>query len=1031
MNDIIKIAAIFLTFFIVIGINAQNSLFDNKEEINKLIYKADSLSKAKFRAEANQYYRQAITFFEKQEQWKKIIPLVIKISNNLNREQEYDKSMLLLEKYSNLASANLGKRDSLTALILHKTGGVHFLKKNRRKSINYYKSALNIRHKIFDEKHADIGKGLHNIGLSFQYLMESDSAIYYFKKSIESHPSKPYPFISRTFRELQRTFVDLGDFQTAEDYLKLTLEFYDRQYQKQQWKLADFYNSDICSFYLQTAQFEKALSSSQKAINIYESIEDKYPEDYIGLSNAYMNKGLAYKNLGNFDKALQQFEKSYQIGQKHWKPHSSNLAYFESNIANIYKRKKEYKKAIASFQKALKSFQDLNFTAKIADTYNNLGDVFFDQKQYHKALKSYHLSLPYLLANFQKKNEYVNPILQDHYISDKQALLIFLEAKAKTFKHLYDQNQQQKDLQAAHETYNLLDELIDDIRLSYLEDASKSYLVKQTKPIYEKAIGVCLQYQQLTKDKKYVEQAFNYAEKSKAIILLEQIKEAKAKSFSGISDSLQQQERQLKREIGQIEKQLALKKEEENRGSLDKSLRERLIRVKGKYEDLVNTLETNNEAYHQLKYDLHTVDILSIQQKILKDNQTLVEYFVGEDSLYFFIITKEEFKVIFKAKDFPLKEWIDSLRQGIYYCRVNKNIGERDCQALDRQYGEYAAKLYQKLIAPLSLGEKTEQLIIIPDGVLGYIPFDALLTQNIKPEQQNQFQQYPYLGLEYMISYSFSATFLNELEKGSTRVDNNQLLAFAPSFSIGEKEEDTLKVSPSLETSNSVIALRSNLSPLFFNQSEIDRIEGEFSGKSYKNKAANKNTFLQEASNYRYIHIASHGKMNDNNADLSYIAFTQDRDSTNQEELLYLRELYDMEIPADMVVLSACETGLGELQNGEGIISLARGFSYAGAKSIITSLWNVNDQKTADLMVDFYRNLKEGQTKDRALASAKRKYIQNNSPNFAHPFYWAGFIPIGNMEVIEAEQDWTWEGGLFIGIILLMGLVLYLKLRRD
>lgn len=165
--------------------------------------------------------------------------------------------------------------------------------------------------------------------------------------------------------------------------------------------------------------------------------------------------------------------------------------------------------------------------------------------------------------------------------------------------------------------------------------------------------------------------------------------------------------------------------------------------------------------------------------------------------------------------------------------------------------------------------------------------------------------------------------------------------------------------------------------------------------------------------------------MNDKNSDLSYIAFTQHGDSTNQEELLYLRELYDLEIPADMVVLSACETGIGELQNGEGVISLARGFTYAGAKSIITSLWNVNDQKTADLMVDFYRNLKEGQQKDNALANAKRSYLQQTSGNLAHPFYWAGFIPIGNMDSIELTPTWFENKPMLIGLFSLLVLCLW------
>ncbi len=541
-----------------------------------------------------------------------------------------------------------------------------------------------------------------------------------------------------------------------------------------------------------------------------------------------------------------------------------------------------------------------------------------------------------------------------------------------------------------------------------------------------------MQYHKYSKDEKYLVEAFKYAEKSKAIILLEQIKESRANIAASIPDSLRQKERQLKREIGQIEKELALQGGEVIVDSLGKGLREQLIRVKNEYEDLVKTLEKDNKEYHQLKYDLQTVDIPTIQQEMLKEGQQLVEYFVGVDSMYLFSIGKEKFEVIARPLDFDVKAWTDSLRQGIYYCRINSEITTTDCQALDRQYEQYAAKLYKKLIAPLNLTKETKEIIFIPDGVLGYIPFDALLTKAIPVNQQSQFHSYPYFGLEKVISYAFSATFLKELQQTVSTIDNHQLLAFAPSFKVGIKEGATLKVVPSLEGKDPIFALRSSLSPLLFNEREVEQIGANFSGKSYVNQQANKVSFIQEAPNYRYLHIASHGKMNDEDADLSYIAFTQNGDSTNQEELLYLRELYDMDIPADMVVLSACETGIGELQNGEGIISLARGFSYAGAKSIITSLWSVNDQKTTDLMVDFYQNLKEGETKAYALANAKRDYISTQkSATFSHPFYWAGFTPIGNMERVEAATDWTWLPYALGGMSLLVGFIFWQSKRTK
>ena len=158
-----------------------------------------------------------------------------------------------------------------------------------------------------------------------------------------------------------------------------------------------------------------------------------------------------------------------------------------------------------------------------------------------------------------------------------------------------------------------------------------------------------------------------------------------------------------------------------------------------------------------------------------------------------------------------------------------------------------------------------------------------------------------------------------------------------------------------------------------------------------------------------------------------FLAFHEISDSLENEKL-YVRDLYNLTLDAEMVVLSACETGIGELQRGEGVISLARGFVYAGAGSLVTSLWSVDDLSTKQVMELFYQNLKSGQTKDAALRNAKLTYLAS-TPQKAHPFYWAAFAPIGNMESIELGRGigmgW-YLGGL---AILLVGLFFFRRKR--
>ena len=154
--------------------------------------------------------------------------------------------------------------------------------------------------------------------------------------------------------------------------------------------------------------------------------------------------------------------------------------------------------------------------------------------------------------------------------------------------------------------------------------------------------------------------------------------------------------------------------------------------------------------------------------------------------------------------------------------------------------------------------------------------------------------------------------------------------------------------------------------------------------------------------------------VNDQKPLRSQIAFSLSQDTT-EDDFLSLEELFHLRLPAEMVVLSACETGIGKLYRGEGISSLARGFSYAGSRSIITTLWKVNDEATAQIMAQFYQNLDQGISKDESLRLAKLAYLETADNLTAHPFYWSGYVPIGNMMPVEGgENDWWWVVLIFI-----------------
>ena len=304
--------------------------------------------------------------------------------------------------------------------------------------------------------------------------------------------------------------------------------------------------------------------------------------------------------------------------------------------------------------------------------------------------------------------------------------------------------------------------------------------------------------------------------------------------------------------------------------------------------------------------------------------------------------------------------------------------------------------LYEKLVAPVR-GELSNELIIVPDGVLGYVPFEALLSKS--PGRMGVFTSYPYLLNDYRISYCYSATLLKEMrEKQHRSKPKKSVLATAPFF---RGNAQALHPRSEFWAINEV--KRDSLQALDASGEEVAFVSRLWNGTSIFGSFASLDTFRQLAGHYRILHLSTHGKADDRAGDFAYLAFGVPGKADGFEKL-YARDLYNLELNADLVVLSACETGIGKLRIGEGIIGLTRGFAFAGAKSLVTSLWKVNDAETRDLLEGFHTHLKNGLPKDRALQQAKIDFMAQHRKNggaYWHPFYWAGFIAMGDMSVIR------------------------------
>ncbi|MEL6254142.1 MAG: CHAT domain-containing protein, partial [Bacteroidota bacterium] len=366
----------------------------------------------------------------------------------------------------------------------------------------------------------------------------------------------------------------------------------------------------------------------------------------------------------------------------------------------------------------------------------------------------------------------------------------------------------------------------------------------------------------------------------------------------------------------------------------------------------------------------------------------LLEFFAGDSALYIFSLDK--YKLDYKKISNP-HEVYDQIE------KLSRDFRNKADSSLSlNKFQKTASTLFDVLIGRQLLSYK--KLIFIPDGQLGKIPFEFLITDDTTA---TSFSNLPYLGNVYDIQYAYSAKLLYQDPLKRNRHANHKLWAgFAPHFE-GEKR-------------------------LVFNGQEVEGINQLMQGDIFLNEKANLPQAKQIIDQYKILHFATHGYSQMERPMYSRIEFTY-QDSL-EDGIFYAHDLMNHKINADLVVLSACETGEGKVAKGEGIMSFAWAFRYAGAPSILMSLWKAESSVSQRIMLSFYYYLKEGKTKTEALRLAKQDYIQNPIPGREHPKYWANFILIGDDAPIFMDPKLKWIA--LAGLVLFMVLVIMAIYQR-
>ena len=762
---------------------------------------------------------------------------------------------------------------------------------------------------------------------------------------------------------------------------------------------------NLGNYYLDKGLNQLGLEYLQRASSTY--------TDVANWAAAMNSIGLAYRYMGKTDKAIDELSIVISTVTDTMLDHklSPVMADIYLNLGSCYLDKKEYEVAQYFLEKGATLFKQkaLPFTV-----YNKLGQCFLGLQQYEAATQQFQLALTnttgfrqfgslYFLGMVRaaqnlpnqalsfyeaalqslggKNNQAATPFpFETIQIYDKLASWWIREARNSQTTNTWEQA-----LLYAQKGIEILEILKGTIKEPHAEiDLQNTFY-----QIYNHAIESTLALQQPAK-------AFSLAERYKSNVLKKIATATANKHQFNLPPALLSEEKKLKEALTFYKK----KRFSLERQILSDAEQQQLVHIKDtigalldqqvQWQQKITKLYPN---YYQLMEKEPIINLSTIQQALNAD-QTLIEFQWSDHQLLTFLFTQDTFLVFQLPNSEELKTAISAFN---FLSQKQPDLSGETQMVDTKNFINLASYLYSQLILPIQPYIK-EELRIIPDSWLYFLPFECLIKE--KGKEYYHFRSHQYLVQEVAISYDFAATLAIQKEKNTTDFKEN-LLIIAPSFAQNSRQ----------------------LKELVYSPDEVTKVSDIVDATIWKGEQAKEKKFIEVAHQYQLLHIASHGIMDNQNPDYSFIAFTEQADSI-ENEVLYVSEIYNMHLNADLIVLSACQTAGGKLYRGEGLLSIAHAFMYAGAKSIIASLWNVDDEQTPDLMEKFYTALCQGHSKAKAIQKAKVAYLKDADHFKAHPYYWSGFMVIGNTNPLTITASPTYFSFKILAILVAVLLLL-------
>ena len=865
---------------------------------------------------------------------------------------------------------------------------------------------------------------------------------------VDSKVTLPDYYKVAIYNNLGAVNMSMGRYTSAFDYFNRAESLITKKKNISQ-DLADIFINKAIIYGFQKS-YPLSIEYFEKGIRIYLEIKNPDRNVLYRISTAYLNFGISLYETKNYESALIFLNKSVELKEKHDLPEE---AFVYLNLAKTFAKTEDKLKASEFYIKSISNFRNEygNGYFRMAEAYfdyglflrsegkpfealeahknalsicmknygekhtlvslscKHIGDDYLNQHIYDSALYYYQKSLIAVVKNFNNPDIFTNPSIDSSLFDIR--LLDNLKSKSQALELLAgeqnDPGMKLKTMRKSLETIELALRLIDRIRNNYMSEESRMYLADNEKETYLFAARLAFSIYSTTHENSMGDTMYGIAQKAKAAILRNEITGNELLYSAGVPDSLREKQNKLTSNIAAYNSLIL----EENRKINPDSSRitlwkDALFDMNRAKEKVSENIEKVFPQYHDLIRKTQPVS-LSVIQKQLKNDETIIDYLLsnkysgGKREMYIFLITRQrlEFR----------ENWLDStfLKNAEI---IRKTANTSVTAEIQRDnficYTDALYYMYFNLIKPVEDLFKGNKLIIIPDEEIGWLSFDAFLK--IKPKSdQADYEGLHYLVNDYTFSYGYSSSLI--FSKSNVVKRGAKVFAFSPEY-------------------NNTIVSGKMLSSLQGAGDEIETVFKRFRGKSYIGEDATKANFISALRDPAIFHLAMHSMTDSLNSRYSYLMFDTHYLAPEQGKL-YNYEISLTRLKSPMVVLSACNSGSGTLYSGEGLMSLARSFTLAGASSVIKTAWEINDEASAAIITRFYRHLSNGKEKNEAMRLAKLEYLKSSPPAFTGPYFWAAYEVLGDNAPVERNNTVCVLVIVSLAVILAGILFFYFKRR--